>query len=73
MGIYEEIAKITAEKNEDLKIKAKIWKLTEISFVSCDLRLVVSMSLQNKIEVSENGEMRTWCMYDWHDWKRGQR
>ena len=67
MGIYEEIAKITAEKNEDLKIKAKICKLTEISFASCDLMLFVSLSLQNKIEVLEKGEMRTWCMCDWHD------
>ena len=47
MGIYEEIedAKITAgkKKNQDLKIKAKIWKLPEISFLSCDLILVVSL------------------------------
>ena len=70
MGIYKEIedTKITAEKkNDDLKIKAKIWKLTEISFVSCELTLVVSLSLQNKIEVLEKWEMRTWCMYDGHD------
>ena len=32
IGISEEIkdAKITAEKNEDLKIEANIWKLTKI-------------------------------------------
>ena len=41
MGISEEIedAKITAGKNEDLKIEAKIWKLTKLCVIKLNTQI----------------------------------
>ena len=41
MGISEEIedAQITAEKNEDLKIEGKIWKLTKICAIKLNTQI----------------------------------
>lgn len=67
MGISEEIedAKITVEKNEDLKIEAKIWKLTKICVIKFSDHLDRKLSKRGErgIRKRRNEDM----VYFWHD------